>query len=44
MTFGCKRDNAQLVNAHTGHHLWAECFDREITNVFALQDEAGMSE
>ena len=33
------RINAQLVDARTGHHLWADRFDREITDVFALQDE-----
>jgi len=33
------RINAQLVEAATGHHLWAERFDREITDVFALQDD-----
>lgn len=33
------RINAQLVDASNGHHLWADRFDREITDVFALQDE-----
>jgi adenylate cyclase len=33
------RVNAQLVDARDGHHLWAERFDREMTDVFALQDE-----
>ena len=33
------RVNAQLVDAANGHHLWAERFDRELTDVFALQDE-----
>jgi adenylate cyclase len=33
------RVNAQLVDAQTGHHLWAERYDRELTEVFALQDE-----
>ena len=33
------RVNAQLIDAATGHHLWAERFDRELTGVFALQDE-----
>ena len=32
------RINAQLVDARNGLHLWAERFDREITDVFALQD------
>jgi adenylate cyclase len=30
---------AQLVDAETGHHVWAETFDRELTDVFELQDE-----
>jgi TolB-like protein len=33
------RINAQLVDAQTGHHLWADRYDRELTDVFALQDE-----
>ena len=33
------RITAQLIDATTGHHLWAERFDRELTDVFAIQDE-----
>jgi adenylate cyclase len=33
------RVNAQLIDVANGHHLWAERFDREMTDVFALQDE-----
>ncbi|MDP6516853.1 MAG: adenylate/guanylate cyclase domain-containing protein, partial [Alphaproteobacteria bacterium] len=33
------RVNAQLIDAATGHHLWAERYDRDYTNVFAVQDE-----
>jgi serine/threonine protein kinase/tetratricopeptide (TPR) repeat protein len=33
------RITAQLVNAVDGCHLWSERFDREMTDVFALQDE-----
>lgn len=33
------RINAQLIDAVSGHQLWAERYDRELTNVFALQDE-----
>ncbi len=37
------RVTAQLINAADGCHLWSERFDREMTDVFALQDEiAGM--
>jgi len=33
------RINAQLIDAETGTHLWAERYDREATDVFGLQDE-----
>jgi TolB-like protein/cytochrome c-type biogenesis protein CcmH/NrfG len=33
------RITAQLVNVQTGHHLWAERYDRELKDIFALQDE-----
>jgi hypothetical protein len=33
------RVNAQLVNAQTGGHLWAERFDRHSGDLFGLQDE-----
>jgi adenylate cyclase len=33
------RINAQLIDALTGHHLWAERYDRDLTDLFALQDE-----
>ncbi len=33
------RINAQLVDARTGAQLWAERFDRDFTDVFAVQDE-----
>jgi len=32
------RINAQLIDATTGHHLWAERYDGRIGNIFALQD------
>ena len=32
------RINAQLIDAETGGHLWADNFDREITDLFAVQD------
>ncbi len=34
------RFNVQLIDATTGGHLWAERFDRDASNVFAVQDEA----
>ena len=33
------RITAQLVNAATAHQLWAESYDREISDFFAIQDE-----
>ncbi|MGE6783237.1 winged helix-turn-helix domain-containing tetratricopeptide repeat protein [Ensifer adhaerens] len=33
------RINAQLVDAQTGEHLWAERFDRNLEDIFAVQDE-----
>jgi Flp pilus assembly protein TadD len=33
------RISAQLIDATTGHHLWAERYDRELQDVFALQDQ-----
>ncbi len=33
------RITAQLVDATTSHHLWAERYDRDLKDIFALQDE-----
>ncbi len=33
------RINAQLVDGLTGRHLWAERYDRQISDIFALQDD-----
>ncbi len=33
------RITAQLVNAADGYHLWSERFDRELIDIFAVQDE-----
>jgi adenylate cyclase len=33
------RITAQLVDALSGHHLWAEKYDRKIDDIFAVQDE-----
>ncbi|MEX0852260.1 MAG: tetratricopeptide repeat protein, partial [Bauldia sp.] len=35
------RVNAQLIDSSSGHHLWAERFDRDLEDVFSLQDEIG---
>ena len=33
------RITGQLMDAMTGNHIWAERYDRELTDIFALQDE-----
>ncbi len=33
------RINAQLVDGATGHPIWAERFDRDLTDIFDLQDQ-----
>ena len=33
------RVTAQLVEAATGSHLWADRYDRELADIFAIQDE-----
>ena len=33
------RITAQLIDVTTGHHLWAQRYDREFKDIFALQDE-----
>jgi adenylate cyclase len=33
------RITAQLINAPDGYHLWSESYDRELADVFAVQDE-----
>ncbi len=36
---GRVRITAQLIDAKSGGHLWAERYDRELTDVFAVQDD-----
>jgi len=36
---GRVRVTAQLIDAGTGNHVWAERYDREMEDIFALQDE-----
>jgi len=36
---GKLRITAQLVDASNGYHLWAERYDRNLEDIFALQDE-----
>src|SRR6266550_1366427 len=33
------RVTAELINTRTGFHLWTETYDRQLEDVFALQDE-----
>jgi serine/threonine protein kinase/tetratricopeptide (TPR) repeat protein len=33
------RVTAQVIDVDTGYHLWSERFDREMADVFAIQDE-----
>ena len=35
------RVTAQLIDAISAEHVWAETYDRAVTDVFALQDEIG---
>ena len=37
------RISGQLIEAEDGSHLWAERYDRDLTDVFALQDEMTLS-
>jgi serine/threonine protein kinase/Tfp pilus assembly protein PilF len=37
------RVTAQLVNAEDGYQLWSKRFDRELSDVFAIQDEIAAS-
>ncbi len=37
------RITAQLVNAEDGYHLWSEKYDREMKDVFAVQEEIANS-
>lgn len=36
------RITAQLINAEDGMHLWSRNFDRELKDIFALQDEISL--
>ncbi|MBW1707546.1 MAG: tetratricopeptide repeat protein [Deltaproteobacteria bacterium] len=33
------RITAQLIDAKTGNHMWSERYDRDLKNIFALQDD-----
>ena len=36
---GQVRINAQLIDASSGHHLWADRYDSDMSDIFALQDK-----
>jgi adenylate cyclase len=36
------RITVQLIDAITGHHMWADNYDRKLKDIFALQDEIAM--
>jgi adenylate cyclase len=36
---GRVRITAQLIDGSTGDHVWAERYDRDLTDIFAIQDE-----
>jgi adenylate cyclase len=36
---GKVRINAQLIDGRTGGHAWAERYDRDLTDIFTIQDE-----
>ncbi|HEV8407887.1 MAG TPA: TIR domain-containing protein [Sphingomicrobium sp.] len=36
---GRVRINAQLIDGATGEHLWADRYDRDLEDIFAIQDE-----
>src|SRR5205823_13961891 len=38
------RVTAQLVNVKDGYHLWAEAYDRDLRDVFAVRSEEHTSE
>ena len=37
------RVTAQLIKAEKGFHAWSETYDRELTDIFAIQDEISQS-
>jgi len=37
------RITAQLIQADNGYHLWSETYDRELDNVFQIQDEIALA-
>jgi TolB-like protein len=38
-TDACIRVTAQLVDARSGYHVWSQTYDRQLADIFVLQDE-----
>ena len=34
---------AQLIDAHTDEHIWADTYDRDLTDIFAIQSEVALN-
>ncbi len=37
------RITAQLINVADGYHIWSDRYDRELEDIFAIQDEIGLA-
>ncbi len=37
------RITAQLINVEDGYHIWSDRYDRELDDIFAIQDEIGLA-
>jgi TolB-like protein len=37
------RVTAQLINVETDSHIWSEVYDRELTDILAIQQELAAS-
>ena len=37
------RITAQLINVEDGFHLWSEKYDRDMDDIFAIQDEIALA-
>lgn len=37
------RITVQLINIHDGYHLWSEKYDRQMDDIFAIQDEIALA-
>ena len=37
------RLTAQLINVEDGYHIWSKVYDRQLTDIFEIQDEVASS-